>query len=193
MEQERLDRQQRRQRLGYYLTSAFVCLAVGFLINKHNIDDNSLFITRMLKGQGGEEAQEGEKEATLSTSTFFSFPLQHRHGRDLLGGHLRYAAFGSGNTYGASDSLTSRYQSYPYLISEDIHNYALFSGGPNYPSACAETMVGDDHTYDVILLDYYLLANDGLLELAKRLRARFPHAILIFLEIWHCKMIISRR
>jgi len=40
-------------------------------------------------------------------------------------------------------------------------------------------------------LDYYLSANRGLPELAQRLRTRFPHAIILFIQIWN--PIMARR
>lgn len=97
-------------------------------------------------------------------------------------GAFRIAAFGSANTWGAG--LENRYDAYPYLLSDEVDNFAMFAGGPNYPSVCTETLVGDDGTYDVILLDFWLKAHQGLDELARRLRNRFPRAFMLFVKLW---------
>eukprot|EP00545_Synedropsis_sp_CCMP1620_P005211 CAMPEP_0119015954 /NCGR_PEP_ID=MMETSP1176-20130426/11739_1 /TAXON_ID=265551 /ORGANISM="Synedropsis recta cf, Strain CCMP1620" /LENGTH=457 /DNA_ID=CAMNT_0006969279 /DNA_START=60 /DNA_END=1433 /DNA_ORIENTATION=+ len=104
--------------------------------------------------------------------------------RELVkgGDTLRIAAFGSSNMWGAG--LDNRYDAFPYLLSDEVDNFAMFAGGPNYPAACAETMVGDDHTYDAIIFDYWLKAGQGLPELARRLRQRFPNAIMVFFKTW---------
>lgn len=104
--------------------------------------------------------------------------------RELVKGRgtLRVAAFGSSNMWGAG--LENRFDALPYLLSDEVDNYAMFSGGPNYPAVCTETIVGDDDVYDVIFLEYWLKARQGVPELARRLRARFPHAMIFFVKIW---------
>jgi hypothetical protein len=44
-------------------------------------------------------------------------------------------------------------------------------------------MIGDDE-FDVIVLEYYMMAGDGLALLARRLRERFPDAIIVILRLW---------
>mmetsp|Transcript_21749 Transcript_21749/g.31228 ORF Transcript_21749/g.31228 Transcript_21749/m.31228 type:complete len:434 (+) Transcript_21749:18-1319(+) len=104
--------------------------------------------------------------------------------RELVKGKnsFRIATFGSAQTWGAG--MDSRYGAYPYLLSNEVDNYAFFSAGPNYPSVCTESLIGDDHLYDVIVLEYWLKAREGLPELARRLRQRFPQAVIIMLKIW---------
>jgi len=108
-----------------------------------------------------------------------------RVSRELVFGmgkvNLRVAAFGSSNTWGAG--LASRFDAYPYLLSPEVDNYASFAAGPNYQSVCTNTVVGDDNMYDVILLEYWLRASEGLGQLSKRLRQRFPRAIMIFVRL----------
>lgn len=94
----------------------------------------------------------------------------------------RVAAFGSSMTWGAG--LEDRYDAYPYLVSRDVNNYAMFSGGPNYPAVCTQSIIGDDKMYDVILLEYWLKARQGLEALANRLRQRFPNALILFVKLW---------
>eukprot|EP00542_Grammatophora_oceanica_P019051 CAMPEP_0194047156 /NCGR_PEP_ID=MMETSP0009_2-20130614/23590_1 /TAXON_ID=210454 /ORGANISM="Grammatophora oceanica, Strain CCMP 410" /LENGTH=448 /DNA_ID=CAMNT_0038692683 /DNA_START=42 /DNA_END=1388 /DNA_ORIENTATION=+ len=109
--------------------------------------------------------------------------LGQNHQRELIFGedNLRVASFGSSSTWGAN--LENRFTAFPYLISPTVDNYALFAGGPNYPSVCLQTLIGEDKVYDVILLEYYLRAKEGLEALATRLRERFPEAVIIFIKI----------
>jgi hypothetical protein len=97
-------------------------------------------------------------------------------------GTLRIGAFGSSNMWGAG--LENRYDAFPYLLSDEVDNFAMFAGGPSYPAVCTETIVGDDHIYDVLLFDYWLKAHQGLPELARRLRQRFPNALMFFYKTW---------
>jgi len=102
---------------------------------------------------------------------------------------LRYLAFGASKTWGSG--LENRFDAYPYLLSSKATNLALRATGPNYPSICTQTMVGDEK-YDVIMLEYFERANDGLKPLAERLRKRFPNAIMILVQLWHPKMILYK-
>jgi len=97
-------------------------------------------------------------------------------------GTLRIAAFGSSNMWGAG--LDNRFDALPYLLSNEVDNYALFAAGPNYPSVCTQSIVGNDDVYDVILLEYWLKASQGLPQLALRLRERYPSAMIFFIKIW---------
>ena len=60
---------------------------------------------------------------------------------------LRYLIFGSSISWGAA--IPNRFDSYPYLLSKDATNLALRANGPNFPSVCTQTMVGDTNVYDV--------------------------------------------
>eukprot|EP00543_Licmophora_paradoxa_P005292 CAMPEP_0202454350 /NCGR_PEP_ID=MMETSP1360-20130828/12113_1 /ASSEMBLY_ACC=CAM_ASM_000848 /TAXON_ID=515479 /ORGANISM="Licmophora paradoxa, Strain CCMP2313" /LENGTH=403 /DNA_ID=CAMNT_0049073653 /DNA_START=187 /DNA_END=1398 /DNA_ORIENTATION=+ len=65
-------------------------------------------------------------------------------------------------------------------------NLAIRAAGPQYPALCTQSMVGDgeNEIYDVIVLEYNLRADKDLIQLARRLRQRFPKATIIFLHIW---------
>lgn len=115
-------------------------------------------------------AQEQQQQQELDRRLVF--------GRDKY----RIAVFGSSNAWGAG--ADSRFDAYPYVLSPTVHNYAAFSAGPNYYSVCTETELGDQETFDVIIIDYWLRAAEGVVELALRLRERYPHAIIIFLTVW---------
>lgn len=125
---------------------------------------------------------------TLSHGRFLPASLEDKgdaSGVRKLGfgqGRLRVAVFGGANAWGVG--LESRFKAYPYLLSSTVDNFAHTSMGPNYFSVCAETVIGDDTLYDVIVLDYWLRYFEGLDKLAVRLRARYPNAILIFVSNW---------
>jgi hypothetical protein len=100
---------------------------------------------------------------------------------------LRYAVFGSSIAWGAG--LASRFEAYPYQLSPKVDNYATYAGGPNFPAVCTETLVGDQRTYDVIVIDYFLRAPEGIGFLATKIRKRFPDAVIVFLKIWTANML----
>ena len=97
---------------------------------------------------------------------------------------IRYAAFGSSVSWGAA--LKNREEeAYIWKLSKEHGvNYAIRSSGPNYPKSCLFTMMGDEE-YDVIILEYFMHAREGLKSLAKRVRDRFPDAIIIILRLWY--------
>merc|ERR1719253_12644 len=94
---------------------------------------------------------------------------------------LRYVTLGASATWGAS--LPDPKTGYPYQLSPNVTNLAIRASGPNYPSICIQTMIGDGE-YDVIILEYLMACRQGLDTLATRLRQRFPDAIIIFNMIW---------
>ena len=101
---------------------------------------------------------------------------------------IRYATFGTSKAWGAALPDPST-QSYVKLLDPNGGNYALKSNGPNFPAACTYTMMGDNE-YDVIILEYWrAVAMQGMMELAIRVRERFPDAIIIILRIWEPVML----
>lgn len=103
---------------------------------------------------------------------------------------LRFAAFGTSRTWGSG--LQDRFQAFPYLLSPHVNNLAIRAAGPDIPSQCTSTMLGDS-TVDVILLEYSFTASDALVRLAHRVRQRFPKATIIFLDIWVPFQFYNRR
>jgi hypothetical protein len=76
-------------------------------------------------------------------------------------------------------------QSYAKLLSPSAVNLGLRATPADYPSLCTHSMIGDQ-IFDVIILEFS--PNRGqhrdFDRLAKRLRARFPYAIIIHLPIF---------
>jgi len=95
---------------------------------------------------------------------------------------LRYLTLGASATWGAT--LPDRTTGYPYQLSPNVTNLAVRASGPNFPSICIESMVGDENIYDVIILEYLMPCFEGLDKLAIRIRQRFPDAIIILNMMW---------
>mmetsp|Transcript_1843 Transcript_1843/g.2579 ORF Transcript_1843/g.2579 Transcript_1843/m.2579 type:complete len:450 (-) Transcript_1843:142-1491(-) len=103
----------------------------------------------------------------------------------------RILTLGSSVTWGAG--MVSRYNAYPYLLSPNVTNLALRAQGPSYPAICAQSMIGNDAIYDLIILEFYQRAHDGLLHLTKRLRQRFPKATIVIIRRWQPLMVINKK
>ena len=101
---------------------------------------------------------------------------------------LRILAFGGSTTWGAS--LDNRHQAYPWLLGEPyidyVDNLAVRATGADYPSICLESMIPDAETknYDVILLEFSMAWSNGLPLLMKRLRERYPEAVIVVVHLW---------
>ncbi len=104
---------------------------------------------------------------------------------------IRYAAFGSSQTWGATlaDRDTEAYVK--KLSLDHSENYGIRSSGPNYPAACTHSIMGDQE-FDVIIMEYFTVADTGLMELAQRLRERFPDAILVIARFWNTPMLVNK-
>lgn len=104
---------------------------------------------------------------------------------------LSYIAFGTSDTWGSGiegEEDPSPF-TYPSLLGSTVtKNLAIRASGPGYPALCLQSMMGDSQ-YQVVIIEYMLRADEGLDQLLLRLRNRFPHAILIFLDIWYPRMV----
>ena len=103
--------------------------------------------------------------------------------------NIRLVAFGTSDTYGAgmSSDLNRESLTYPKLLSQGAKNYAIRASSPNYPRACAQSMISDE-IFDVIVLEYFIRGYAGLIPLVKRLRERFPDSLIIILREWNPHM-----
>mmetsp|Transcript_32691 Transcript_32691/g.47989 ORF Transcript_32691/g.47989 Transcript_32691/m.47989 type:complete len:455 (+) Transcript_32691:66-1430(+) len=97
---------------------------------------------------------------------------------------LKYLTFGTSQSYGGS--LPNRLEEgYPYLLSPHVLNLGIPGNGPRYPYFCTRSMVGDD-LYDVIVLEFpFGREPEVQAKLARRLRQRFPDAVLILTRYWY--------
>ena len=125
--------------------------------------------------------------ASLCLWSCLGFPLSH------IGCVVKPRRLLHTDTWGLG--LDDYHQAYPYLLSPDVHNVAVQTGGPSIGAVCAQTMIGGtDEThgpYHVILLDFVRFAKQGLLVLAKRLRQRYPQAIILLLQRWTPQHIVD--
>lgn len=101
--------------------------------------------------------------------------------------NLRFLFFGTSRTYGVmlgDDRTTS---AYPFLLSKKAVNLAIPAGSPYYPLKCAFSMMEEHENgdaFDVIVLEYNNIFSGSAYELAKRLRHRYPNALILFLDMW---------
>jgi len=101
---------------------------------------------------------------------------------------LNILSFGTSQTYG--HGLADRSNAYPYLITpypEHVDNLALPATAADHPSLCLESMIpmANDKNYDLILFEYPSNQSDGLRLLLKRLRERYPQAVIMWVHVWH--------
>ncbi|GKY93390.1 hypothetical protein MPSEU_000306600 [Mayamaea pseudoterrestris] len=94
---------------------------------------------------------------------------------------LRYITFGSSITWGVG--LDDFKQAYPYRLSSKVRNAASRMGGAALAAACTETIVGED-LFDVVTIEFVEFDETHVI-LSKRLRRRFPNAVILFVRLWH--------
>mmetsp|Transcript_18639 Transcript_18639/g.28180 ORF Transcript_18639/g.28180 Transcript_18639/m.28180 type:complete len:447 (+) Transcript_18639:79-1419(+) len=98
--------------------------------------------------------------------------------------NFRVVSFGTSRTWGAG--LENRNtQTYTALLNGT--NLAIRSSMADYPALCTYSMLGDE-IYDVITIEYlpqsYIQCKDSLVELGRRLRQRYPEALIIYINVW---------
>jgi hypothetical protein len=102
---------------------------------------------------------------------------------------LKILSFGTSQTYGRgiADRTT---QSYPLLITpyqDHVDNLGLPATAADHPSLCLQSMIPDADTksYDLIMFEYPFNQSDGSRLLLRRLRERYPEAVIVFVNIWN--------
>jgi len=97
---------------------------------------------------------------------------------------LRILSLGSSRAWGTGMDDPAK-ESFTGLLGGT--NKAIRASNPDYPAMCMYSMIGED-VYDVILIEYMPQAYDGtresLLQMGRRLRQRFPDALIVYLNIW---------
>mmetsp|Transcript_17397 Transcript_17397/g.25131 ORF Transcript_17397/g.25131 Transcript_17397/m.25131 type:complete len:464 (-) Transcript_17397:67-1458(-) len=106
--------------------------------------------------------------------------------------HLRGLFFGTSRSWGSGlyhskeAGEIKRYHAYPFKTTASATNLAVPGTGPLFPSMCLQSLVGDDLRVDYVVLEFFHIVSGGeakLLDLAIRIRQRFPDAFLIFLIV----------
>jgi len=152
-----------------------------------------------------------ENTISLYGSRHRKLQQQQYIGLTPLDPELRIAVYGGANAYGAGFKKDRLEKAYPFLLIRNaegdsgyVDNFAHSSMGPNQNSVCFDSTFDQHHynnnpirrrhleqdtddehndlVYDIILLDYWLFQHEGLEVLARRLRARFPYAAILFLK-----------
>jgi len=98
--------------------------------------------------------------------------------------NLKFITFGGSRSYGVG--LTNPADSSFSALLNNANNKAIRNSTPEYSAMCLYSMVGEYHLYDVIVVEFLREhATGAMMDLGLRLRYRFPHAILIFLDYWY--------
>ena len=106
---------------------------------------------------------------------------------------INILAFGGSVTWGAK--LKDHRFNYVRILTpypDRADNLAMRATGADYPSLCLESMIAsvssevnkNEKNYDLILFDFVINNTDGFPLLLKRLRQRYPDAIIVYVHIW---------
>lgn len=98
--------------------------------------------------------------------------------------NLRFLFFGTSRTWGSGmpDRLN---QAFPFLLHPNSTNLAIPGGHSLYPRSCTASMLKDlDGAFDVIIMEFAAIHFQYTLQLAQRLRKRYPHSVIYFFEMW---------
>ncbi len=126
-----------------------------------------------------------KSESQQSPKGIWKYPLN----ADTLQRRIRILSFGRSHTWGAQ--LEDREnQAYPFMLREPnghVYNAALRATGADYPSVCLQSMLpnSDLINFDVITLEFHPCGDAGFELLLKRLRDRYPDAIIILVFLWN--------
>lgn len=97
---------------------------------------------------------------------------------------LRLVTFGTSRGYGSGLADPAK-QCFTGLLNGT--NLAIRASTADYPALCAYSMLQEE-VYDVIIIEYlpqsYSHTRESLTELGKRVRQRFPDALIIYVDIW---------
>lgn len=166
----------------YYTLSIFAIIYAVTWLDLHSLYNNnnhSRTLTHKITNHNFFVPSEHEK----------IIPFSNRKPSD----NITYATFGSSVTWGALAEPIPRSEfAYPWLLSPSVANHAIRASGPNYPANCLYSMIGNDR-YDVIVLEYFMMATSGLRTLATRMRERFPDAVIVIMVNWYAAgMIVTK-
>mmetsp|Transcript_20089 Transcript_20089/g.29811 ORF Transcript_20089/g.29811 Transcript_20089/m.29811 type:complete len:441 (+) Transcript_20089:124-1446(+) len=98
--------------------------------------------------------------------------------------NFRVVSFGTSRAWGSGLQDPST-QTYTALLNGT--NKAIRASMADYPAMCTYSMLGDE-VYDIITIEYlpqsYNDCKDNLVELGRRLRQRYPDALIIYINVW---------
>lgn len=164
----------KRVLLNRILLSLLAITVVSYICsNANQLNDNDMERSRIITAEEEEDVQQENS-------------LEGKREEFKKDDEIVYASFGTSVTWGAS--LKNREaDAYVRLLSqgnpERGRNFGMRSSGPNYPAACIHSMVGDQE-FDVIISEYFMRCNEGVMTFVSRLRERFPKALIILVQLW---------
>lgn len=98
---------------------------------------------------------------------------------------INILALGGSVTWGSG--LENRDDTYPSLLAADpkyrVTNHAIRATGADFPSLCIETLAGASR-FDVIMMEFTLNGIAGMDFLLERVHARFPEALIIYVDLY---------
>jgi hypothetical protein len=157
-----------------------VCAFIG-LMSQQNILHRSLH-------KGHEEGELNHDETT---------PLSFPHQQHQLRKNLNILTLGGSITWGAA--IPDKQKAYPYMFRDldghSVTNLAIRGTGADYPASCITSMLNDAENddsqnydpnvpFDVIIFEFSINGINGFELLFKRLKERFPDALLIYIDLW---------
>ena len=151
-----------------------------------------------LSGNADDTSSGDDHDTATDEPLVFTPPPDERivpEGDRMDASEIRFATFGSSHSWGAGIG-DRRKRAYPFQLSLDptkTANHAIRAGMPDYPAACLHSIMGDKAEYDVIILEYFMVMGDDVLTLSKRLKERFPDAVVILLKDWYPEMVSWHR
>jgi len=148
--------------------------------NKNNNDSNGIAAATIEEDKEQQQREQQQVLRKLKDTTTTN--------TNTLSSSLRFLSFGSSRTYGAGLKEDVRDKlSYPALLNGT--NMAIAGSVPEYPAMCLFSMISsdrnEDQVYDVITIEFLRNHESGaLIDLGMRLRSRYPHAVIIFINHW---------
>mmetsp|Transcript_16658 Transcript_16658/g.20361 ORF Transcript_16658/g.20361 Transcript_16658/m.20361 type:complete len:495 (-) Transcript_16658:155-1639(-) len=105
---------------------------------------------------------------------------------------LNVLTLGGSVTWGAS--IDDRNDAFPFLLHKNekllVTNLAIRATGSYYPAQCISSMLRDreeanvDSNFDVIIFEFSINGLHGFELLFKRLKERFPNALMIYIDLY---------
>ena len=123
----------------------------------------------------------------LTTKTFASFGNERFLRANNEADGLNILTLGGSVTWGAE--VKDVKLAWPYRVAElgshKVTNHALRAAGSFYPALCLQSILRDDETeYNVVIMEFSINGAQAFDWLIKRLRARFPYAIFIYVNLY---------
>ena len=174
------------------LVLGFISLANG-RIKKLNNEENNINSEDQLHWESLDHDDNLEKHQNSSQIFHLNSTDTQRR---LRVGTKSYNILALGGSVTWGSQLSDRNKAFPNVIASlgphKVRNRALRATGSFFPAVCLQSMLrGDDTIYDVILLEFTINGVRAFDWLVKRLRARYPNAIIIYVHLYSLRYSIT--